>query len=470
MDLIEGKISIDRGTVRRLRRLTISRLTQMPQFKPQETVLQTALQVFHHLRSWERRLRDLEAEMSFTSGALTKALSEEYGELRERFEAQGGYQYRARTQAALHGLGLGDDRLTQPCANLSGGEKRRLLLAQAVLRPVDLLLLDEPTNHLDLNGILWLVGFLQSLQRSYVLVSHDRYLLDKVTNRTWEIESKRLYDYPAPYTRSRQLRSQRWERDASLYRKQQEWKNRTEEFIQRNLAGQKTKQAQSRRKRLEKTRWLEKPQVEKELEFEIPEAERGPAVTLSLPDTAFGYAGNQLIGKVELILQRGERVGILGGNGSGKTTFFRTLLGEIPALAGEVQWGINLHRGYFSQNPEAGKGTVYDALRELDPHCSDRQLLQLAALFLFTADQIKTPVGALSGGQKSRLALARLFLHPTNLLLLDEPTNFLDIPSREGLEKAPSKLPRHSPGSFPRSLSDQKDHPAILGYSGSPDP
>ena len=441
LDVIEGTLSPERGTVRRLRRLSVSRLTQTPHFNPKDTVLQAGLQVFRRLQKWEKRLQQLEAEMSHSYATGRGSLAEEYGNLRERFEAHGGYQYRARTQAVLNGLGLSGERMIQPCANLSGGQESHLLLAQSLLSPADLLLLDEPTNHLDLDGIVWLIEFLQSLPRGYVLVSHDRYLLDQVTTRTWEIESSRLHDYPVNYTRSRELRRQRVERQNRLYQKQQEWKDRTEEFIRRNLAGQKTRQAQSRRKQLEKTRWLQPHPPQKELDFEIPEGERGAALTLGLHNATFGYPNQPLIEDVELEVRRGERVAILGGNGSGKTTLLRTLLGEIPALEGEVKWGVNVRPAYFSQNPDPGKGTVYDALRELDSERPDQQIRQLAARFLFEEDHITRQITQLSGGEKARLALARLFLHPSNMLLLDEPTNHLDIPSREALEKALHSYP-----------------------------
>ena len=441
LDVIQGTLSPEHGSVQRLRGLTLSRLTQTPRFNPQDTVLEAGLRVFERLQRWERRLQQLEEEMSHSEGTAGNTREQEYGDLRDRFEAHGGYQYRARTQAVLNGVGLGGERMARPCADLSGGQESRLLLAQSLLGPADLLLLDEPTNHLDLDGIVWLIEFLQSLRQSYILVSHDRYLLDQVTTRTWEIDSGRLDDYPANYTGSRALRRQKVERRNRLYQEQMEWKDRTEEFIQRNLAGQKTKQAQSRRKQLEKTRWLQPQHQQKELNFDIPEGERGAALTVSLHNASVGYLDHPLIEGLELALRRGDRVAILGGNGSGKSTLLRTLLGEIPPLDGEVHWGVNTSPAYFSQNPDAGKGTVYDALRELDSACSDRQIRQRAARFLFGEDHIARQVTQLSGGEKARLALARIFSRPSNVLLLDEPTNHLDISSREALERALRSYP-----------------------------
>jgi ATP-binding cassette subfamily F protein 3 len=440
LDLVEGRQTPEAGQVYRASALRTSRIVQVPEFKAERTVRQEALSVFDYLHAMEARMQELEAEMARLEGHIPEDVAAEYEALRLRFRLEGGYDHAARTEAVLLGLGFSRENLDAPVAELSGGQQSRLLLAEALLRAGDLLLLDEPTNHLDIQGILWLTEYLAALKSSFVVISHDRRFLDRVTSRTWELETGRLCDYPGAFSVSRRLKQERLLFEQKQYNRQQEWKAKTEEYIRRNMAGQKTKQAQSRLKQLEKTEWLERPRVDnRQIKLRIAEAVRGGGLSLEVRRAAIGYPGRPpLIQDVDLRVRRGERVAVVGGNGTGKTTLLRTLMGEIRPLDGRVEWGVNNYPAYFSQAQpvEDSSATVYDRLRALDMASTDLEIRNLAARFLFRDEDIFKTVSQLSGGERSRLALARLFFHPSNVLLMDEPTNHLDIQSREALEEA----------------------------------
>ncbi len=430
----------EEGQVVRASNLSVARVEQIPRFEAHGTVLEEALAVFDDLKAMEARMHAIEHEIADVEGAVPENMAAEYEHLRHRFRLLGGYDYHARTEAVLLGLGFSAESFKSSCDKLSGGQQSRLLLGKALLRSSDLLLLDEPTNHLDIQAILWLTDYLKEQKKSFVVVSHDRQFLDRVSTRTWEIEGGSLYDYPGPFSRARELRLDRIELETREYERQQEWKERTEDYVRRNIAGQKTKQAQSRRKRLKRTEWLERPVVdESNLKLRIEEGVRGGAVSIRIHHGLVGYnRDNPMLEKVNLSVRRGERLGIVGGNGTGKTTLLRTIMYQIPILDGTVEWGVNTSPAYFSQTQDQMDPSrkVYDALRDLDSLCIDLELRNLAARFLFKEDDIFKTVGQLSGGERSRLALARLFYHPANVLLMDEPTNHLDIPSREALEEA----------------------------------
>ena len=435
--LISGSLEPDEGRVQRSRPLQISSVEQTARLDPDLSILEEVLKVFAPLSRIQDELHRLEAQMSEAGGGAFDKAAEAYEGLQLRFQLQGGYDFKARAQSMLLGLGFSAAEFEMPCRNLSGGQKTRILLIKALASPGQMMLLDEPTNHLDLSAILWLTQFLQTLKTPFVLVSHDRRLLDQVTTRTWELEGGGLHDYPGPFSRSRELRRQRRTLKEQEYFRQQELRRRTEDFIRRNIMGQKTKQAQSRRKMLEKLKPLEKPLEEtRSLKIQLQESARGGALSMSIEEGEVGYPEKPLLINLSLRIGRGDRVGILGGNGSGKSTLLKVLVGELSLLSGRLDVGLNNCFMYYSQNPSIGDGerTVYDFLRELDTYSPDEDIRSLAARFLFSQDDIFKKLNQLSGGERSRLALAHLFFFPSNVLVMDEPTNHLDIDSREALE------------------------------------
>lgn len=435
--IIEGSLEPDAGRVERRRDLQVVRIEQTFASSGKDCLFEEVVRVFEPLRRLEAEAVELERRIA--AGDLRPETAHRYEEVRHRLRLQGGYDYAARTEAVLFGLGFSREDLERPLDRLSGGQRRRAALAKALLHPAHLLLLDEPTNHLDIRGILWLEEFLQKMSQALVVISHDRHFLDHVTQATWEIEGGRLWSYPAGYTASRELRRRRLEQQWEAWRAQQEWKERTEEFIRRNIAGQNTRQAQSRLKRLERTEWLEPPPVERDAPaFRVPEAPRGPELVVALEDATLGFPGVPLLHGVTLAVRRGDRVGIVGANGSGKTTLLRTLVGELPLLGGRSQWGRGCLPAYYAQEPDLGgeDGSVFDYLARLHPARTDQELRSLAACFGFRGEDVFKALGSLSGGERSRLQLLRLFTRPCNVLYLDEPTNHLDIPSRKILEQA----------------------------------
>jgi ATP-binding cassette subfamily F protein 3 len=415
LKLIKGEMDPDEGRLIRSSDLAAATVSQIPEIDLGNTVYSEALT------------------------SVAEKVAGEYDRLRTYFETQGGYDYEARTERVLFGLGFSAPELKVPCRNLSGGQLSRLALGMALLQPSTILLLDEPTNHLDLSGRLWLMDYLRDLGRAFIVISHDRYFLNTVTNCTWEIEEKTLYEYRVPFGASRRLRDEHLRRRQAEYERQQEWKRRTEDFIRRNIAGQKTRQAQSRRKKLKRTEWVASPEASSNsLKLEIKEAARGGALAFEVESGMVGYEDQILLRGVDLALYRGQRIGILGGNGVGKTTLIKTLLGQLPLLEGHLSCSDLNSVGYFRQEAACGppESTVFHVLSELAPGLTDGEIRDFAALFLFQKDDVFKTVEQLSGGERSRLAMARLFFSPVNVLILDEPTNHLDIDSQEVLEKA----------------------------------
>ncbi len=439
LDIIDGTLLPDTGEVHKISRLTFSRVSQLYSFDDNRSVLDEALASFESLHAMNRRLRKLESKMADPDSPEHGEVTREYETLSHRFEFFGGYDYKSRTEKMLLGLGFTSENTGIPTRHLSGGQRNRLALVKALLEPADVLLLDEPTNHLDLKGIFWLSRFLADSRRSFLLISHDRNFLDTVTNKTWELGAGRLHEYSAPYSRSREIRRLRLQQQEKEYRRQQEWKSRTEEYIRRNMAGQKTKQAQSRLKRQKKAEWIDfEKGDERRPAMNIPPAPRGGSLSFSLRDAVIGFPGVELVKGVNLNVYRGERLGFLGGNGSGKSTLLRTLSGELPLLSGSLDWGSNNILSYFAQEAEFDSPdmTVMDWIGSLNPSWDLYDIRSFAALFHFRQEETEKRISFLSGGEQSRLRFARLFSGPANVMLLDEPTNHLDIESREALEQS----------------------------------
>jgi ATP-binding cassette subfamily F protein 3 len=399
---------------------------------------QEMMAVFEPLRAMELRLFELENMMAQEDQA--EAALEAYAPLRDQFEAKGGYTYQDQAKHVLMGLGFHPFQHDIPLPHLSGGQKTRAFLARLLLESPDLLLLDEPTNHLDLQAIEWLEGYLNTWEGTVILVAHDRYFMDRVVHKVWDLAFGGLDVYSGNYSHYTQQRAERYERRMKEFQSQQEHIAKEQDYIRRYMAGQRTRQAQGRLKRLERFKrdqLIDRPREEKSIKLRFDRPLRSGDKVVWSQDLIVGYdVAAPLFQAPDLDLRRGECVALLGPNGSGKTTFLKTLLGELEPLAGYVRLGSSLKLGYFAQ-----------VHADLDP---DRDVLEtildvknlpldearsFLGRFLFSGDDVFKRIGELSGGEQSRVALARLVLQRANFLLLDEPTNHLDIDSQEILEE-----------------------------------
>jgi ATP-binding cassette subfamily F protein 3 len=425
--------------------LQVTYLPQEARFDSDRTVREESRLAFAPVLAAAERMREIERQMAGADSAGLERLLEEYDRLQTRFEAHGGYAVEHRTDEVLHGLGFTFEQFDQPVNQLSGGQKTRVALAKALLADPDLLLLDEPTNHLDLDMLEWLESFLRGWGGACLVVSHDRYFLDRVTMRTLEVGFGRLEDYPAPYSRYLKLREERMSRRLKEYEEQQEFIARTEEFIRKYKAGQRSREARGRQTRLERLERLERPQEHQELNINLRPAFRSGRIVLQSAPLQAGYGASTangarsddvLVTTPELTIERGDRVALIGPNGSGKTTLLKTLVGELDPLKGRFQLGTNVKVGYYAQAHEqlGQQGTPLSAILRAAPMGEEVARTYLGR-FLFSGDDVYKPVGGLSGGERSRLALALLLLQHANFLVLDEPTNHLDISAREALEE-----------------------------------
>jgi ATP-binding cassette subfamily F protein 3 len=469
-----GSVHVARGT----------RVGYLPQesaqaFAGQEhTVYDEMLTVFEELRTDEARLRQMETAMA--AGDDSEELLERYSSLQEQFELAGGYDYPVRIKQVLTGLGFGEDRWQLPLSYLSGGQKTRLLLARLLLEQPDLLIMDEPTNHLDVAAIEWLEGALKAWAGAVLLVSHDRYFLDKVANTIWEMSPTGIESYRGNYSAYVQQRQDRWQRQQQEFEALKERLDKELDFIRRNIAGQRTQMAQGKLSRLSREvaalqagglevlgalkskGWaqvssaldLERPAATPaELQQQINElhgpsrppelgvglkaSQRSGLIVLRTRDLSVGYPGTRLFTAEDIELQRQECAALIGPNGAGKTTFLRTIMGEIEPLAGDVQLGASLNIGYFAQahndlNPD--QSVLDELLRHRNMPLGEAR--NYLARYLFRQDDVYKQVSMLSGGERGRLALAILALAGANFLLLDEPTNHLDVPAQESLQAA----------------------------------
>ena len=437
--LVRGDESPDRGDVVRARGVKLGLLDQHVHFKPGSTVHESALAAFGRLQQIEHEMHELEHRMADAVDDLDKIL-ERYSDLQHEFEHEGGFEYTAKAESILQGLGFERDMWSLETEKLSGGQQNRLGLACLLLAAPDVLLLDEPTNHLDVNAVEWLEEFLREYEAAYVIVSHDRYFLDRACRRIIELENGRASTYTGNYSDYLVEREERREAQQRAYDNQQHLIAKTEEFIRRNLAGQKTKQAKSRRKMLEKLERIEAvPQDQSSGDFRLNSIERAGNHVLTVNELSIGYPDKMLASDISFLLRRGECLGIIGPNGSGKTTFLRTILNKLAPLSGEISWGSKVQIGYYAQQLDDldDRNEIIMELRRVAPsQATAGELRSFLAKFLFSGDDVYKHVRDLSGGEKGRLALAKLIYSRVNVLVLDEPTNHLDIPSRESLEEA----------------------------------
>lgn len=434
--LITGEETADSGDVIKINGLKIGLLQQHVDFSENETVHTAALSAFKRIHDIEAEMRRLEKQMETDA---TDEILESYAELQIEFEHEDGFSYAARAEAILLGLGFPKNTWTLETKNLSGGQKNRLGMARLLLANADILLLDEPTNHLDVQAVEWLENFLQSYDKTYVIISHDRYFLDRTSTKIIEIENGKAVSYKGNYSEFLVEREERREIQRREFENQQSYIKNTEAFVRKNLEGQKTKQAKSRRTLLQRLERVEAVVTDKpQGNFNLKKVERAGQNVLTVEELAIGYDEKILAKDIEFTLNRGEALGVIGGNGTGKTTFLKTVLGNIREISGKIIWGAKTDIGYYSQNLEdlEPRNEVIQELRRVAPLAENGALRSFLARFLFSGEDVFKSVKDLSGGEKGRLALAKLIYSNKNVLVLDEPTNHLDIPSREALEDA----------------------------------
>jgi ATP-binding cassette, subfamily F, member 3 len=434
--IIAGQEQPDEGEMVKVNTLSLGLLEQNVQFNESETVHTSALSAFQRIHDIEAEMRQLEKTMETDHSDEILA---KYADLMTEFEAADGFTYTARAETILLGMGFTPEMWNLETKLLSGGQKNRLGMVRLLLSQPDILLLDEPTNHIDVEAVEWLENFLLTYPSGYVIISHDRYFLDKTANRIIEMEQGKAVLYKGNYSEYLVEREERREQQRREFENQQAYIAKTEEFIRRNLEGQKTKQAKSRRTLLSKMDRLESVAADKSTgNFNLKTVERAGTNVLMVEDLSVGYGDKVLAKKIDFTLHRGECLGVIGGNGTGKTTFLRTILGQIRELSGDIIWGTKVETGYYSQKLEDldERNEVIGELRRIAPLATNGELRGFLARFLFTDDDVFKKVSTLSGGEKGRLALAKLIYSKVNVLILDEPTNHLDIPSREALEAA----------------------------------
>ena len=441
--LISGAMEPDEGTISLVKGARVGVLTQDADIQSDLTIQQELERVFEPVREMERRLRDMEAEMAekHDDPAAFDQLSRAYSRLMDRFEDAGGYEWPSRIQGVLAGLGFARGRENQPANLLSGGEKTRLCLARLLLTQPELLMLDEPTNHLDLQSVEWLEDTLKKYKGTVLVISHDRYFLNSVCDCMAELSMRHLTQYEGNYDRFAVQRQANLERQLKEYKLQQAEIARQEAIIARYRMYNREKSikaAESREKRLEKMERLEKPVSEQKVRFSFETRRRTGDDVLFARELSKGFEGRTLFEHFNLHLRAGDRVALIGANGVGKTTLLNIITGKLPPDSGTVVFGSNVDLGYYDQH-QSGLHPDKDVLNELwddFPRLEIDRVRGVLALFLLTGDDVFQPIRTLSGGEKGRVALAKLMLRKDNLLLLDEPTNHLDMDSREVLEDA----------------------------------
>lgn len=440
LKILVGEEEPTSGEINKKKDISLSYLAQDSRFESENTIYDEMLHVFNNLRRTERQLRQMELEMGEKSGEDLDKLMSDYDRLSENFRQAGGFTYEADIRAILNGFKFDESMWQMKIAELSGGQNTRLALAKMLLEKPNLLVLDEPTNHLDIETIAWLENYLVNYSGALLIVSHDRYFLDKVATITLDLTKHSLDRYVGNYSRFVELKEQKLATEAKNYEKQQKEIAALEDFVKRNLVrASTTKRAQSRRKQLEKMERLDKPEAGKKAANMTFQSEKTSGnVVLTVENTAIGYDGEVLSQPINLDLRKMNAVAIVGPNGIGKSTFIKSIVDQIPFIKGEKRFGANVEVGYYDQTQSklTPSNTVLDELWndfKLTPEVEIRNRL---GAFLFSGDDVKKSVGMLSGGEKARLLLAKLSMENNNFLILDEPTNHLDIDSKEVLENA----------------------------------
>ena len=442
LKIIGGILTDFKGDVVLASGLRVGYLSQEPDLERDCTLRQEMLTVFEERLALEDKMLMLAEKMETQE---TSHLLQQYARIQEQHERLGGYDYEHRINRVLGGLGFSEQDFNLPVRVLSGGQKSRATLAKLLLEEPDLLLLDEPTNHLDINGIEWLENYLNTEFKGAVLVvSHDRYFLDKVVRKVWELDEHKINICRGNYSKSCEMKAIERLVGERAFKEQQMFIANEEKFIERNIAGQRTREAQGRRKRLERLEKVEKPKSDAptlKLNF-TPGSREGDDI-LRCQSVSKQFSDKVLFTDLNFEIYRGDIIGIFGPNGTGKTTFFRMILGEEQPTQGNLWVGPNLKLGYYTQELEGLNldKEIIEEIWELCPQLTQTEVRSYLAKLLFRGNDVFKLIGNLSGGEQSRVQLAKLLLKNANVLLLDEPTNHLDIPAREALEKALAEYP-----------------------------
>ncbi len=444
--VISGIYGYDSGDIYTSKDCEIGYLEQNTNFHSENTILEEVLDVFKDVIDMEKYLRDLEhkisEESSNTSSTTLEKLMNEYSNKLEAFSDMNGYGYKSEAKGVLKGLGFSDEDMNKPISILSGGEKTRVLLGKLLLKKPTLLLLDEPTNHLDSEAIEWLEVFLKQYKGTVILISHDRYFLDQVVNRIFEIHNKKLKTYNGNYSDFIEASAIEKELELKKFEDQQKDIKKQEESIERLKAfgrEKHLKRARSKEKALAKVDVLDKPEIyRKKAQIEFNPSVTSGNDVLQLRDVSMGYGERILFKDLNLDIYRGEKVALIGANGIGKSTLFKIIMNEITPLSGNIKFGTNVNVSYFHQEQKTLNldNTIIDEIWEDNNQLTQTVLRSMLGAFLFEGEEVFKKISTLSGGERARVAILKLILSNANLLLLDEPTNHLDIDSKEVLEKA----------------------------------
>lgn len=435
LKMIIGNESPDAGRITKKKGLTIGYLAQNTGLESDKTIYAEMLSVFERLQIMEKNLHEMEAKIAdpgadHSSSAYSQLLNQ-YDQLLHDFEEQNGYGYEAEVRSVLHGFHFEQEDYDRKISSLSGGQKTRLALAKLLLEQRDLLILDEPTNHLDIDTLTWLEGYVQNYKGALLIVSHDRYFLDRIVNEVYEISHHHSSYYKGNYSAYIDQKAERLRQDWKNYEKQQAEISKLEDFVNKNLVrASTTKRAQSRRKQLEKMERLERPEGdEKGPHFKFTADSQSGNIVLTVKDAAIGYDGRIISSPINIDLRKNQVMAIVGPNGIGKSTLLKSVLGQIPFVKGSSEFGTNVKVGYYDQEQHNlhDKKTVLNELWDDHPTTPEKDIRSILGSFLFIGDDVSKVVHNLSGGEKARLLLTKLAMKHDNFLILDEPTNHLDL-------------------------------------------
>ncbi|MCM3389518.1 ABC-F family ATP-binding cassette domain-containing protein [Ureibacillus chungkukjangi] len=444
LKIIAGQMSYDSGEIIIPKDVKIGYLEQHAGIESDLSIWDEMMTIFDSLRNQEKKLRSLEQRMAdpavYDNTENYGRVMAEYDQLQHDFKDAGGYQYEADTRSVLHGMQFFPEDYEKPILSLSGGQRTRLALAKLLLSKPDLLILDEPTNHLDIETLSWLENYLKGYEGAILIVSHDRYFLDQVVSIVYEVSRTHVSKYVGNYSAYLDEKAKNYERDLKMFERQQDEKAKLEAFIQKNIArASTTKMAQSRRKVLERTDWMDSPDGdERSANFGFTIERQSGNDVLSVDDLMIGYEGKSISKNINMRLFREDRIALVGPNGVGKSTLLKTIVKDLPIQSGNIRYGANVQIGYYDQEQAklTGNKSVLQELWDEWPLLNEKDIRTILGRFLFSGDDVSKPVSSLSGGEKARVALAKLMMQKANLLVLDEPTNHLDLDSKEVLENA----------------------------------